>query len=210
MNETLKKIKISLRERFNPLFAPFRRMGIDTSFSIISNNCWAGHVYRYFGLNYTSPTIGLYFFADDYISFISNMRYYLKQQLVIIPLQESKYRDILIRKGQANVPIGRLDDVEIVFLHYKTPEEALLKWSRRVKRVNFKNLVIKFSEMNLCTDEHLAKFDALPYKRKIVFVTKKRGLKSEILFKKYKGQSEIKDDTTFFRRYVNLRTLVTY
>ncbi len=207
MNETLKKIKISFREQLNPLFAPLRRMGIDTSFSIISNNCWGGHVYRYFGLNYSSPTVGMYFFADDYIRFLKDLKYYLSLPLTIIPLEDSKYRDILIRKGQTSVPIGKLGDVEMVFLHYKTPEEVLAKWTRRASRVNLNNLVVKFSEMNLCSDEHLRAFDALPYNKKIVFVTSKRGLKSEILFKKYEGENEIKDDTTYFRRYVNLKNL---
>lgn len=209
MNEKIKKIKISLREQLNPIFAPLRRIGVDTSFSIISNNCWGGHVYRYFGLNYSSPTVGMYFFADDYIRFLKDLKRYLCLQLTIIPLKDSKYKDILIRKGQTSVPIGKLGDVEIVFLHYKTPEEALSKWERRAKRVNYNNLVIKFSEMNLCNDEHLREFDALPYKKKIVFVTRKRGLKSEILFKGYDGQSEIKDDTTYFRKYVNLRRLIS-
>ncbi|WP_113846262.1 DUF1919 domain-containing protein [Enterococcus durans] len=26
--------------------------------AIISNNCWGGHVYRYFGMKYLSPAIG--------------------------------------------------------------------------------------------------------------------------------------------------------
>lgn len=210
MNETYNRIRVSLRERLNPLFAPIRRRGVDTTFSIISNNCWGGHVYRYFGLKYSSPTIGMYFFSDEYIRFIKNLKYYLSLQLTIIPIEESKYRDILIEREQASVPIGRLDDVEIVFLHYKSPEEALSKWARRTNRINFSNLIVKFSEMNLCSEDHLREFDALPYENKLVFVTKKRGLKSEILFKKYEGQNEIKDDTTFFKKYVNLRRYLVH
>lgn len=53
---------------FNPFLAPFRRAKLErTDFSIISNNCWAGSVYRSYGLPYLSPTVGLYFFADYFI-----------------------------------------------------------------------------------------------------------------------------------------------
>lgn len=60
-----------LREYTNPWFASVRRMKLNRAdFTVISNNCWAGSVYRYFGLPYLSPTAGLYFFASDYIKFI--------------------------------------------------------------------------------------------------------------------------------------------
>ena len=36
-------------------------------FSIISNNCWGGSVYRRYRLKYSSPTVGLYMFANEYI-----------------------------------------------------------------------------------------------------------------------------------------------
>lgn len=42
-------------------------------FTIISNNCWGGYVYRYYGLEYNSPTIGGYFFSEDYIKFLKNL-----------------------------------------------------------------------------------------------------------------------------------------
>ncbi len=208
MNETFKKIKISLRERLNPFLAPIRRIGIDTSFTIISNNCWGGHVYRYFGLNYSSPTVGLYIFSEDYIRLLKDLKHYFETPLQIIPIEQSRYKEILVKKGQTNVPIGLLGDVEIVFLHYKSPEEAITKWNRRVKRVNYENLIVKYSEMNLFTEKTLRQFDDLPYRNKVMFVTRRRGYQSEILFKYYKGANEIPDDTTYFRRYVNLRKLV--
>jgi len=36
------------------------------SFSIISNNCWGGLVYQYFGLPYNTPTVGLFIMDDDF------------------------------------------------------------------------------------------------------------------------------------------------
>ena len=64
-------VERKLREYTNPWFALARRKKLNRAdFTVISNNCWAGSVYRYFGLPYLSPTAGLYFFASDYIKFV--------------------------------------------------------------------------------------------------------------------------------------------
>ena len=93
-------------------------------FTIISNNCWAGKVYQYYKLPYFSPTVGLYFYADDYIRFIKNLKYYISLDLQFISVDESKYCKDLYGRKQNHVPLAKLDDIEIVFLHYKTNEEA--------------------------------------------------------------------------------------
>lgn len=41
-----------------------------TDFSIISNNCWGGFVYQKFGIKYTSPTVGLFIYENDYVNFV--------------------------------------------------------------------------------------------------------------------------------------------
>lgn len=152
------------------LFHAFYRKQLKkTNFTIISNNCWGGVVYEHFGLKKQSPTIGSYFFAEEYIRFVSNLDYYLKCDLQFIKVEASKYSDLIKLKKQENVPIGILGDIEIMFLHYHSCDEAKEKWDRRIKRVNRDNLIIKFSEQNLCKYDHLRHFDNLPYKKKIMF-----------------------------------------
>lgn len=57
-NRFLETIRVKIREELNPIMGKLRRKRlINCNFTIISNNCWAGHVYRYFGLPYSSPTI---------------------------------------------------------------------------------------------------------------------------------------------------------
>lgn len=53
------------------------------------------------------------------------------------------------------------------FLHYKNPEEAKEKWTRRCKRVNLNNIVLKYSYMNDPNEDCLKEFDAIPVKRKL-------------------------------------------
>lgn len=146
-------------------------------FTIISNNCWGGKVYQYFDMPYLTPTVGLYFFTDDYLRFVSNLEYYLSLELMFISIDNSHHRDELLKKKRV-CPIGILGDVEIVFLHYKTETEAKEKWNRRKERINLDNLYFKISRQNSCTEEHLKSFANLPYAHKIIINSRKKPLYS--------------------------------
>lgn len=155
---------------------------------IFSNNCWGGHVYRYFGLPYLSPTVGMYYFADDYIRFVSNLKHYCSCEPVMIKAEESHNYDKLKEQGNTNVPIGLFGgDVEVVFLHCHSDEEAKTKWMRRCERINWENIILKFSEQNYATLDNLKVFDDLPYYRKVIFTSHDYGLKSQVLFKEWEG-----------------------
>lgn len=148
----------------------------NSNFSIISNNCWGGLVYQYFGLPYTSPTIGLFFMDDDYIKFLERLDYYLAQPLKFISIENSRYKQRLQSESTAkvNYPIALLDDIEIHFLHYKSEKEAEEKWYRRIKRLNRNKLLIKMSQRSLDSKEILDRFEVLPFKNKICFTEHKR------------------------------------
>ena len=69
--------------------------------------------------------------------------------------EKSKYEFINELRQTTNnyFPIGTLcDTVEIHFLHYSSIEDAEEKWNRRVKRINWNNLFVKFDcSKDLCT-----------------------------------------------------------
>lgn len=181
----------------------------NTDFSIISNNCWGGYVYRRYGLPYLTPTVGLYFFANDFIKLCYNVRHYMNTPLVFISYKESRYREFLEKRGQQNIPIGKLDDIEVVFLHYKTEKEAREKWERRAKRINYNNLIFKFSKMNECTQENLEQFDSLTCDKKICFVPpKEKSISCGISFESARNSSEIIDDTSEYARYINIKRVI--
>lgn len=104
--------------------------------------------------------------------------------------------------------IGKLDDVEMVLLHYNDADDAKAKWERRCKRVNYDNLIFKMSEMNYCTEENLKAFDDFAAKRKVVFVSKDYELKSQIICPEWEALGEIKNDTTHFKRHLDLKSLI--
>ena len=183
--EFINAARVKIRERMNLYLGQYRKKKIlDDNVTIISNNCWGGHVYRYFEIEYLSPTIGLYFFADDYVKFCRNLKYYIGQELQFISVDKSKHKDKLVERN-TKCPIGVLDDIEVVFLHYKSEQEALEKWNRRSKRINWNNIVFKFSEQNCCSMKEIVEFDELPYDRKIIFTTKDYHAKSQILWGGY-------------------------
>ncbi len=173
LKRKLNKFRKQSKEKIEKFFFEIKRFFVKRSiknkdFSIISNNCWAGRLYQYLDMPYLSPTAGLYFFAPDYIKFVSDLRRYLDTPLLFIAPEESKYYEEIKRRNQINKPIGILDDVEIVFLHYKSKEEAEEKWNRRKERVNFDNIILKFSRMDLCTEKEIEEFDKLSFENKFV------------------------------------------
>ena len=79
-------------------------------------------------------------------------------------------------------PIGLIDDIEIHFLHYKDEEEARNKWNRRIERMNWDNLFIKFDgSKDFATEEHLNIFEHLPFKNKVCFVKEKKNNYSSVI-----------------------------
>lgn len=105
-----------------------------------------------------------------------------------------------------SVPVGVIDDIEVIFLHYPTSEEAREKWIRRSARVNWDNLFIKFSQMNGCSQDMLQQFDDLPFANKICFTTSLMPqLKCASFFKGFEDSSQgILNDTDRFDKSFNL------
>lgn len=135
-------------------------------FTLFSNDCWGGELYQYFGLEYNTPFIGLYVMAPCYIKFLKNPDYYLNLELTFT--QISKYP--AVEEARSNFknsfPVGVLDDIEIQFMHYNIEKEALLKWNRRKKRINWDNIYVKFDGgKDAATNELIEEFDQLPYRK---------------------------------------------
>ena len=202
----IKKILKEIRLRINKFGSSYRRKKLKIKNpTIISNNCWAGIVSQYLGIKYYTPTIGLYFFSEEYIKFLERFDYYIKQKLEIIDTKDSKYYDEMIKKNHQNAIVGKLDDVEIVFLHMKTGKEAIEKWNKRVKRINRRNIIFKFCEQNECSSEHIKRFENLPFKNKICFTTNEYpGYKSVIWFKDQVKNEEVVRDYYESHKYLNI------
>lgn len=169
--------------------------------TIISNNCWGGFMYQSCKLSYSSPFIGLYMYAPEYISMLRNLRYNLAQPLHFLKHENSKYRSIVPQQ----YIIGTLGDtgIELVFMHYHLEEEALEKWNRRLKRINWNNMIVKFSDTDYgCTDALISEFDKMPFKHKVCFTAKPHpDCKSVMTMEEYRGKEYVLYEWAYSYRY---------
>ena len=188
----------SVKKRLRSMLTSIRRIGlVNDNFTIISNNCFAGFVYQKFDIQYNTPFVGLFILGPDYIYLLKNFNRLIKEELIFINANESRYKEYLIKANRFNkYPIGKLGNkVEIHFLHYKSQQEAKEKWNRRVKRINFNNILFKFSDNDLSNEELIQEFDELPYKNKICFTSKDmKNIKCQIYLKKYKNEKSVENE----------------
>ena len=162
------------------------------NFSIIANNCAAGFIYQDAGLEYLTPTIGLFFHAPCYLSLLNDF------QLVNNPVEfitTSKYASAnRSRETNGNYyPIGLIDGrIEIHFLHYHSADEARAKWERRLTRINYNNLLFLFSARDLASDELVEEFINLPFRNKLCLsATDFENAGNLIFFKQYQKSGEM-------------------
>ena len=120
---------------------------------------WGGVILHELGERFNSPTVNLFFSAEDYIKFLEKLDHYLGQTLV--EAQSDK-----------DYPVAKLDDITIYFMHYPSFDEAKRIWEKRTERINRDNLYVILVQQNGCTEELLKKFDELPYKHKLALTAR--------------------------------------
>ena len=131
----------------------------NVSFTLFSDNCLAGFIYHDLNVKFQTPLINGGINCTDYIKFLSNPEFYLKQ-------------DLNFYIGNDKHIWAKIYDINYRFTHYKSKEEALSKWNERKKRINYNNLFIIMSEKKGCTYQNMIDFDQLPYKNKIMLTHK--------------------------------------
>ncbi|MBK0348154.1 DUF1919 domain-containing protein [Aerococcaceae bacterium zg-ZJ1578] len=170
-------------------------------FTIITNNCWGGRVYEELNLPFNTPFIGLYLYAEDYLTVIKNLKQYMEMDLYFT--QTSRFK----QDYDNSYPVGNLGGVELHFVHYSSEVEALEKWNRRKQRINYDNLFVKFNDDNQCTYEHLKEFDSLDLNHKVIFsATNYPELKSLVFFKETRplNSSTVGEDLEYYHKYFDV------
>ena len=150
-----------------------------TDFTIISNNCWGGMIYESYNLKKKSPTVGMFFMAKDYVEFLSDLKGYISSELIFIKPEESRWKDmpqLAEDERFGHYPVGVLSNgkntIELFFLHYHSEQEAREKWQRRIKRINWDRMLVKFNDQNGCTEKEVDDFMKLSFKNKLFFTCK--------------------------------------
>jgi uncharacterized protein (DUF1919 family) len=147
------------------------------NFSIVSNNCWGGHIHQIIGDEYRSPFVGLYLAPECYLNMLQDFQATVRRPLKFAKYSRHDYINQMRAGKKDHTPIGQLgDDIELQFVHYQTEAEAEEKWNRRLKRMvsDENRIFFKFCDRDGCTPEQLATFDMLPFRNKVCFVSRKK------------------------------------
>lgn len=147
-------------------------------------------MYRFYRTAFNSPFVGLFIMPDDYLAILENPDI-LREPPRMTTATASRFRSRFTHLP--DYPLGILPGgIEIHFLHYKSADEALDKWTRRLRRLDWRNCIVKFSQGGGSTQEHLRRFDALPYPHKVAFTCRPcPGLKSVFPLPEFANDTEL-------------------
>jgi uncharacterized protein (DUF1919 family) len=155
-------------------------------FCIISNDCWGGEMYKLLNRQYNTPFIGLMLMSPCYIRLLENLKMNLDLPLVF--KKSSRYPSMQKINAGTDFPVAVLGDtdIEIQFLHYQTEESAKDKWERRVKRIDWNNLFVKYDcGKDYADKESIRKFLQLSFSNKLIFGRKNFGRSEVFVLKNY-------------------------
>lgn len=186
------RILLGARKKAAGLFRPkldaqIREKLEGIEFSVFCNNCLAGVFYHDASRKFTSPTINTAMDGEDFVRFLERPEYYLNQPMQFITWPGHDY------------PIARIDDIEVRFVHYKSPEEAEEKWHERANRIVWDNLfIVATNHDGAGSPEIMERFDRLTYKNKIMFVSQEYPqYEWAVTVPQFKGRFQVRIMTAF-------------
>lgn len=130
-------------------------------FTIISSNCIGGIIYHLLGKQFLSPTINMRISSNDYIRMLNDLKYYVKQDFIEIEQDPKR-----------GYPLGLLGDIPVHLNHYKSIEEANLKWALRRNRINWDNLYVLGNDLDGVSEQQLSSLVNYPCQNMVFFTHK--------------------------------------
>lgn len=122
---------------------------VPKSFSIISDDCWGGQIYRQLHLRYLTPTVGLWIQSADYLNYLENFEAIHQGELEFI-------------KHKKKYPLAQLSGVRIHFLHSASETEAAQKYLDRYGRIDRAKMCYKIDfGKSRYTQEDIARWNRL-------------------------------------------------
>lgn len=148
-------------------------------FTILSCNCAAGILYHRYDLPFLTPTINLWIEQNDFLKFVSDLDYYLAQDLEFI-------------ETDAGYPVAQCGDIRIWFNHYTSEEDARAKWESRKKRIRRDNLFILMSERDGIGREDIVKLGEVPCRGRVIFTSHRYDdIPYAVFLPPYEGEEEV-------------------
>lgn len=147
-------------------------------FTLISQNCIGGVIYHDLGMQFLSPTINTFIPEPDFIKFALNLRYYMKQELVM--------------RWEEEYPVGMLGDVEIHFMHFETCAEAKECWDRRKKRINWGKIIVLSTDRDGFDDAVYEQWKQISYP-KVLFTANSEYSEDAVFYPEYASDGAVGD-----------------
>ena len=173
-------------------------------FVIISNNCWGAEIYKRLKKPYNTPFVGLFLYGPDYLKLVERFDHYMAQPLTFA--SQSVWSSEPVK-----YPIGKLDDIEVHFLHYRSADEAAEKWNRRLsrmKQVTDKNkYYFKICDRDLTTPALIERFHKAPLTNKISFGIAPVSSKNHIIVTEGRDKTSVPDGVILYQlgfKYVDV------
>lgn len=174
--------------------------------TLICSNCLGGFLYHWLGLRFMSPFINLYLTNDDFLLALENWNFFINCQI-----QEDLESDTSYPVGIVKIPAGGI--IKIHFLHYKSFQEAIMKWKDRCKRIDQDNIGVILSNWNGNVNI-LNRFERLPFSHKVVLTDKPYPVYPHSYYiKGYKlnsGRNIWATKTVFGKRYIDQFDYVSF
>lgn len=181
IRDFLNRVRGKLRSwKNNRKIRPVRKLFRDGSLTVISQNCIGGVFSHDMHLPFQSPTVNLCIPAADYVKFVNNLEHYLQMEPELHWGEE--------------YPVGRLEDVEILFVHYDTCLEAGEAWERRKKRVNLRNVLVLSTDRDGFDETVFEQWKTITYP-KLLFTARKEFAADpdSLFFPEYEGAGCVLD-----------------
>lgn len=168
----------------------------DKKIIVLSSDCVGGRLMKDYALPSYTPMINNHYSAKDFIKICQNPDYYFSHEVEFAGY--SKH----------NHPMGRIDDVCVIFGHSSGYEESLKKWKIgcknyfRAKKTNNYEIIVICNDRNGFMLEDVNGFESLPYKYKVNFVHTKEYLSENSFYMKNEDNFNcVKTMTSFESRF---------
>lgn len=148
--------------------------------TIISQNCIGGVLYHDLGMQFLSPTINLFIKEPDFVRLALNLRHYMECQLEM--------------RWEEEYPVGRLDDIEIYFMHYETCKEAKEQWNLRKQRIHWDKILVLSTDREGFDEAVFQQWKQIPYP-KVLFTAQQQfsGDEDSVFFPQYRDLGCVPD-----------------
>lgn len=166
------------RKKVQRLIRRQREMLRTEGFSIISQNCIGGVFYHDMGMQFLSPTINTFVREPDFVKLCCNLEYYMG-----LPLE---------LRWDEEYPVGRLDDIEIHFMHYETCKEARDCWERRKKRINFNKILVLATDRDGFDGKAYEQWKKIPYP-KVLFTANPEFTEDAVFYPEFQKDGMVGD-----------------